>query len=266
MDRHVAVTGASSGLGEAIARAFGAAGDRLTLVARRAGLLESVASSFPGRARAAPCDLAAEDPAGWLPGAEAAFGPVDVLVNAAGCQVIAGFAEVASKAGDTMTAVNFRAPVRLVRAVLPSMRARGAGTIVNVSSIGAAAPPPYMSDYVATKAALAAFSESLGAELRGTGVHVLTVYPGPMNTPMGAAGLRAYGNAPAATMMPMGDPAGLARAVVGAVAGHRARLTYPRGYALMRWFPVPAGFLVGRFGPRPVTPPPPEMSVTPETR
>ncbi|MCM3877712.1 MAG: SDR family NAD(P)-dependent oxidoreductase [Thermoanaerobaculia bacterium] len=254
MDRHVAVTGASSGLGEAIARAFGAAGDHLTLVARRSGLLEAVASAFAGRARVAEYDLATSDPAAWLPAAEAAFGPVDVLVNAAGCQVIAPFADVTPAAADEMTAVNFRAPVRLVRAVLPSMRARGVGAIVNISSIGAAAPPPYMSDYVATKAALAAFSESLGAELRGTGVNVLTVYPGPMNTPMGAAGLRTYGNAPSARMMPMGDPAGLALAVLRAVDRRRPRLTYPRGYALMRWLPPPAGFLVSRFGPRPVTP------------
>jgi short-subunit dehydrogenase len=109
-----------------------------------------------------------------------------------------------------------------------------------------------MSDYVATTAALAAFSESLGAELRGSGVRVLTVYPGPMATPMGAAGLRTFGNAPSARMMPMGDPPGLARAVVRAVASRRARLTYPAGYALMRWLPGPAGFLVGRFAPRPV--------------
>ena len=258
MDRHVAVTGASSGLGEAIARAFGAAGDRLTLVARRAGLLEAVAGAFPGRARASAWDLAADDPAGWVPAAEAAFGPVDVLVNAAGCQVIARFADVTPGTADGMTAVNFRAPVRLVRAVLPSMRARGSGAIVNVSSIGAVAPPPYMCDYVATKAALAAFSESLAAELRGTGVQILTVYPGPMDTPMGAAGLRTYGHVPAATMMPMGEPAGLARAVVSAVDGRRARLTYPRGYALMRWLPGPAGALVGRFAPRPVTAPSPE--------
>lgn len=254
MDRHVAVTGASSGLGEAIARAFGVAGDRLTLVARRADLLEAVASAFPGRARAAAFDLAAPDPAGWLPAAEAAFGPVDVLVNAAGCQVIAPFADVTPAEAAGMAALNYLTPVGLVRAVLPSMRARGAGAIVNVASIGAAAPPPYMSDYVATKAALAAFSQSLGAELRGTGVTVLTVYPGPMDTPMGAAGLRAYGNAPSARIMPMGDPAGLARAVVDAVDRKRARLTYPPGYALMRWMPVPATFFVARFGPRPVAP------------
>lgn len=252
MDRHVAVTGASSGLGEAIARAFGSAGDRLTLVARRAGRLEAVASAFPGRARAVAHDLAAPEPAGWLPAAEAAFGPVDVLVNAAGVQTIAPFADVTPAEAGRMAAVNLRAPIGLIRAVLPSMRARASGSIVNVSSIGAAAPPPYMSDYVATKAALAAFSESLGAELRGSGVHVLTVYPGPMATPMGAAGLRAYGNAPSARRMPMGDPAALGRAVVGAVNRRRARLTYPRGYALMRWLPVPSAYLVSRFGPRPV--------------
>ncbi|MGE5716900.1 MAG: SDR family NAD(P)-dependent oxidoreductase [Acidobacteriota bacterium] len=253
MHRHVAVTGASSGLGAAIARAFGAAGDRLTLVARRASLLEAIASEFPGCARAAAFDLTASDPAAWLPAAESAFGPVDILVNAAGCQVIARFADVPAAASDEMTAVNFRAPVRLVRAVLPGMRARGSGAIANVASIGAVAPPPYMSDYVATKAALAAFSESLGAELRGTGVRVLTIYPGPMDTAMGAAGLRTYGNVPSARLMPMGAPADLAHAVVRAVDGRGTRLTYPRGYALMRWLPVPAAFLVGRFGPRPVS-------------
>lgn len=252
MDRHVAVTGASSGLGEAIARAFGAAGDRLTLVARRTELLEAVAAAFPGRARAVPRDLTAPDPSAWLVAAEAAFGPVDVLVNAAGCQVIAPFPEVPASAAEEMNALNFRAPVSLVRAVLPGMRARGSGAIVNVASIGAAAPPPWMSDYVATKAALAAFSESLAAELRGTGVHVLTVYPGPMDTAMGAYGLRTYGNVASARLMPMGAPADLARAVVRAVDGRRTRLTYPRGYALMRWLPVPSAFLVGRFGPRPV--------------
>jgi short-subunit dehydrogenase len=252
MDRHVAVTGASSGLGEAIARAFGAAGDRLTLVARRADRLETVASEFPGRARVAAYDLADPDPAAWIPAAEAAFGPVDVLVNAAGVQTIAPFADVTPAEAGAMTAVNFRAPVALIRAVLPSMRARGSGTILNVSSIGAAAPPPFMSDYVATKAALAAFSESLAAELHGTGVSVLTVYPGPMRTPMGAYGLRVFGNAPSASRAPMGDPEPFALAVVRAVDRQKRRLTYPGGYALMRWLPVPSAYLVSRFGPRPV--------------
>ncbi len=252
MGGHVVVTGASSGIGEAIARAFGAGGARLTLVARRADRLHDVASAFPDRARAVPCDVSATPPEAWLPEATSAFGPVDVLVNAAGCQVIAPFARVAPADAARMLATNYAAAATLVRAVLPSMIERRSGAIVNVASVGAIAPPPWMADYVATKAALAALSESLGAELRGTGVRVLTVYPGPIRTPMGLAGLETFGHAPAAARTPWGDPADLARAVVSAVRRGKRRLTFPRGYALMRWLPVPATSLVGRLAPRPV--------------
>ena len=103
MSRHVAVTGASSGLGEAIARAFGAAGDRLTLVARAPNSSKWSPPRSPG-GPARPGRPRALRSRGWLPEAEAAFGPVDVLVNAAGCQVIAPFADVDARRGRRMTA------------------------------------------------------------------------------------------------------------------------------------------------------------------
>ena len=117
---HVVVTGASAGIGEAIARAFSARGDAVTLVARRQNLLESLANSLSGPHYIVAADLAnPATAAAWLPAAEAALGPVDILVNNAGMQVIGPTDTIDIEAAERSVMLNLLSPLRLTHAVGP---------------------------------------------------------------------------------------------------------------------------------------------------
>jgi short-subunit dehydrogenase len=146
--------------------------------------------------------------------------------------------------------LNFLSPVRLMRAVLPGMLARRSGVIVNVTSLAALVAIPDWIYQAASKTASATFSEALRVETKGSGVHVMTVYPGMTDTPMAQGGLDAYGRAGLAAMIPLGDSAVLARRLRRAVERRNKRLIYPRFYALARWFPRISAWLASRVAPR----------------
>jgi short-subunit dehydrogenase len=131
------------------------------------------------------------------------------------------------------------------------MIARGSGTIVDIASLSAIAPTPYMPWYSASKAALAAASETLHGELRGTGVHCVTVYPGPVDTAMARNAMVRFNNAKAATAAPSGTTEELARLVRNAIVGKHDRIIYPRSYWTARWFPGITRFVLDRFAPKP---------------
>jgi short-subunit dehydrogenase len=225
----------------------------VTLVARRRdALLRLAAELGPGQAHVAAADLS--DPAqatAWLGDAEAALGPIDVLVNNAGVGSTGAFVDGVAADELGMLLTNVHAPALLARAVLPGMLARGGGSIVNVASVAGLVSVPLKSWYSATKAALGGFSEALHGELRGSGVHVLTVYPGPVKTP---ASDRTYavlgGRKGLVGALPEGSAEGLARRIRRAVERRQARLIYPRVYALERWFPNLARGLLNAFGLR----------------
>jgi short-subunit dehydrogenase len=237
---HIAITGASSGIGEALARELGRAGAKLTLVARRRELLEKLAQEIGNGVHVVTKDLS--DPANatdWIAGAEAAHGPIDVLVNNAGIENSGPF-ELCDEAGlSRLFRTNLETPVLLARKLVPAMVARGSGTIVNVASVAALSPVALQSTYAASKAALATWSETLRNELRTTGVHVLTVYPGPVKTAMADAGYEAFGGRKGiAALLPEGTPETLARRVRRAIDRRRARVIYPRFYTVSRCFPA----------------------------
>jgi short-subunit dehydrogenase len=236
---HVAVTGASSGIGEAVAREMARAGATLTLVARRRDFLERLAASLGGGAAVVVHDLSDSTRAtSWMADAEKLHGPIDVLVNNAGVENTGPTALVDPEAGERLLHTNLLSPLRMARHLLPAMIARGHGVIVNVASVAALTPPPLQAWYGASKAGLAAFSEALGGELRGTGVHVVTVYPGPVATAMSASGYAAFGGRKGAVaLLPEGKPEELARRIRRAIERRQRRLIYPRFYASARWFP-----------------------------
>ncbi|HEU5288817.1 MAG TPA: SDR family NAD(P)-dependent oxidoreductase [Candidatus Limnocylindria bacterium] len=251
---HVYVTGASSGIGEAIAREYARRGASLTLVARRRDRLEALAADLSGvRTWVVEHDLAnVERVAEPVAEAEAELGPIDVLVNNAGVQIVGATSTTPWEEGEALLRVDTLAPLKLTLHVLPGMLARGAGTIVNMASMAAIAPTPGMFFYNAAKAALAAGSEGLRGELRGTGVHVVTVYPGPVRTAMDAAAREALMQSRVARMMsPTGDPQVLARLVADAVESKRPRVIYPRVYAISRHFPSTTRWLLDRLTPKP---------------
>jgi short-subunit dehydrogenase len=244
---HVAITGASSGIGEALARAFFERGDAVTLIARRADRLSALARE--GKSHVAAADLSdVEHAADWIDGAEAALGPIDVLVNNAGASMVHPTVATDWEQAEALIRLNVLAPFKLTCALAPKMLARGSGCIVDIASLAALAPQPGFFFYNASKAALAAASESLRAELRADGVHVLTVYPGPVSTPMGDANFAAF-SPWVARVAPTGSTRVLARLVIRAVERRHARLIYPRIYGLARWFPSLARWTADRIPP-----------------
>jgi len=251
MPDHVVITGASSGIGQALAEAYLADGARVTLVARREDRLRAIAATAPDRSHVVRADLS--DPAQvatWLPGAEAALGPVDVLVNNAGVQIVARTETVDWRDAEELLRVDLLSALQLTHAVLPGMLSRRSGTIVDVASVAAIAPTPSMYFYNAAKAGLAAASESLRGELRGSGVHVLTVYPGPIATDMEAAGRSAYVQSTAADWTPVGRPEVLARLIINAVATRKPRVIFPASYAISRHFPNLTRWALDTFTPK----------------
>lgn len=181
------VTGASRGIGAAFARRLAAAGQPLILTARDSARLQALQAELRDR-HAVPVetvalDLAAAGAAEALcRHCEAAGWVVEMLVNNAGFGRVGAFEAQPLADYEAMLRVNVAGPMALCRHVLPAMKARGRGAIVNVASLAAFQPTPYLAVYGATKAFLLAFSEALAAECAGTGVRVLALCPGPTRT------------------------------------------------------------------------------------
>jgi short-subunit dehydrogenase len=235
---HVVVTGASSGIGEAIAREYFGRGASVTLVARRKEQLDRIATAGTGRSHVVIADLADAGAAWtWVDEAEAALGPIDVLVNNAGIQIVKSTAETEWAEAERLLQLDLHVPLRLSTLVLRRMIPRRSGTIVDIASMAALGPTPGMYFYNAAKAGLAAASEGLRAEVKKLGIHVVTVYPGPVTSEMEAAGRAAYEDRASARHAPTGSPEVLARMIADAVAKKRPRVIYPRVYGLARHFP-----------------------------
>jgi short-subunit dehydrogenase len=247
---HVAITGASSGIGAALARELSKGGHALTLVARRRVLLEELAASLGTRTCVAAADLAdIVHCCDWIGAAEATVGPIDVLVNNAGATLVRRFVDTAPDDADRLLRLDLIAPLRLTRALLPGMIARGRGTIVDVCSAAAFAPLLGTTYYAAAKAGLAAASEVLRGELRATGVHVVTVYPGPIRTAMSAAAFDAYEESWTKRLVAEGAPEKLATKIRVAIERRRPRVVFPGGYAIVRHLPDTARWLLDRLSP-----------------
>jgi short-subunit dehydrogenase len=181
------ITGASSGIGEAFARALAARGDDLVLVARSAGRLETLAAELTAkhgvRAHVLPADLAAPGAVDGLVDELAARElTVETLINNAGFGTYGEFAAIDAARERDEVLVNVLAPVLLTHALLPAMIARKSGAIVNVGSTASFQPVPYMAVYGATKAFVLSFSEALAEEVRAHGVRVVALCPGQTDT------------------------------------------------------------------------------------
>jgi serine 3-dehydrogenase (NADP+) len=177
------VTGASSGIGAAIARRLNEAGAIVVITARRRGRLQELAASLPGRSAILDADISSPDtPNRLLSLALERFGRADILVNNAGIIAAGSIDSVDLEALAQMTRVNFDAVVRASYLFARVFKSQGSGAIINVSSIGAYLISRRMGVYGALKHALEAFSSSLRIELAGTGVKVGTVAPGTTRT------------------------------------------------------------------------------------
>ena len=185
--RTALVTGASRGIGAAIARALDRAGARVALAARSRPDLDAVAAGLVNDPVVLAADLAlagaAEDLAA---AAEAALGPVDVLVNNAAVAQRAPTVDLDAGVVDLLYAVNVRAPLLLIAALLPGMIERQRGSIVNLSSVSGVVGTPNRAAYAASKGAIDAATRSLAIELGPVGIRVNSVAPGAVDTDLWA--------------------------------------------------------------------------------
>jgi NAD(P)-dependent dehydrogenase (short-subunit alcohol dehydrogenase family) len=202
------VTGASSGLGEAFARRAVALGHCVVAVARSAEPLDRLRAMAPARVLAYPADLTRPGaPAAAVEAAIARFGRIDVLINAAGAGMIGAIEETPEAALRSLLELNFYAPVAVVRAALPHLRAQRSGTVVNVSSYLGQLSAPGVGAYAASKFALEGMSEALAAEVAPFGVRVLIVEPGGFRTNITGPSFRVMPTAEPyrATLQPLKD-------------------------------------------------------------
>jgi short-subunit dehydrogenase len=193
------ITGASSGIGEAFAKALAAKGLDLILVARSEDKLRALARQlnelYSRRVEVVTADLSLAGSAAKVHAAAEGLGmPVDLLINNAGFGTVGAFVKQDAERERQEILLNAAAVVDLAHAFLPAMLARKRGAIMNIASAAAFQPLPYMSVYAATKAFVLSFSQGLRGEVRNKGIKVLAVCPGPVDTPFfeatGSAGLR----------------------------------------------------------------------------
>src|SRR5436190_15347188 len=228
------VTGASSGIGAQLARDLAARGMRVALLARRADRLTALADEIRragGHAIVVPGDVAErasiEDAAA---GVLERFGRLDLLVNDAGYGRHVLFKDHDAADIERMMRTNYLGVVWATKAVLPAMRARRRGWIVNVSSVAGKLGQPDEAAYSASKFAVTGLSEALAYELAPLGIHVLTVYPALIRTEMFTPDVMARMPARSISFL---EPTVLSRDVLRALARGRHEVTVPRWVAFV---------------------------------
>ena len=179
------ITGASSGIGRELAKLCAAGGFDVILAARRTERLEDLAAELGTAHRVAARPLQADLSDPEAPGRlfdQLAGKPIDLLVNNAGFGLRGPFAETDWEAERRMIEVNMTAPAHLTKLFLPAMLQRGSGRILNVASIAGFVPGPFLAMYYASKAFLVSFSHAVANEVKGSGVTVTVLCPGPTRT------------------------------------------------------------------------------------
>ena len=229
----VLITGASKGIGAAMAHAFASAGANVALAARSHDILYGMAERLGGSAH--EIDLA--DGAqldGFIARVEAEVGPIDVLVNNAGAETSSLIDRATEADISAVIALNLVAPERLIRQVLPGMLAREKGHIVSVSSLAGVLAVPGTSVYSSTKAGLSHFMAIVERDLKATPIGTTLVEPGPVSTemwdrfiedPTVAAAVR---RGQRLQLFPSTTPETIAHATVDAVAKGKAHVRFPK--------------------------------------
>lgn len=231
---HVLVTGASRGLGAALAERFADAGANVSLAARSEGPLHELAERLGGNSYVA--DLTdAGDRRSLIARVEEAGGPVDVLVNNAAMDLTGAFDALSANDLERIFLLNALAPAELARQAIPGMVERGRGHIVNISSLAGVAVLPGMAAYGATKAALTHLTAGLRADLRGLPIGTTVVEAGLIKPTELSESVLSYAPTRAAFarlyrigMLSDSDRDDVADAVVAAVAAGRRHVRLPR--------------------------------------
>ncbi len=245
---HILITGASSGIGWSLAKAYDQPGHHLTLVARREVELKNLQKEIKTTSSIVVADLS-QPSQHWLTDVIQKNGPIDILINNAGLCFVEPTIGVSGNRWQKLLQVNLSTPIHLIHEVLPGMVSRKKGTIINISSVAAITPLSFYSHYNASKAGLAAYSESLHEEVKGEGVHVLTVYPGPVSTPMETLIIGQLKKTFFRDKAPRGTSQGLASSILKYVAKNKKRLIYPRLYTVSWYVPWLGQWIANRTSP-----------------
>jgi short-subunit dehydrogenase len=229
------VTGASSGIGAALARRLAGLGATVGLVGRRADKLAAVLADCQAAnpaCRSWVADLADLERAERLVlEAWDAFGHLDVLVNNAAIPKVRPAARLTPADVAEAMGVNFLSPARMTMAVLPRMIERGAGTIVNVASMGGRVGISHEAAYCASKFALTGWSEALAMDLDGTGVAIRLIHPGPIDTDIRDR----PGEEPPVTVPDLEPPELVADGIVAAIEGATFEHYLPDLKSIVTW-------------------------------
>lgn len=253
------ITGASSGIGESLALELAKRGATLVLTARRSARLDELRSKCPDPERVHVLCGDLLDDSSWarLVGeAEAAAGPIDVLVNNAGVTQRATAQDTRLADVRRLMELNFFAPVALTNAVLPSMLDRGTGRVVVVSSVAGYVGTPLRSSYAASKHAVRGYFDSLRAELHDTGVGVTIVCPGYIRTEISTHAIskdgQVHGKSDQGVAAGM-DPTDCAREIADAIEKGRSEIHVGGkeiyGIYLKRFFPKLVERIVPKHAP-----------------
>ncbi|WP_406089641.1 oxidoreductase [Kitasatospora purpeofusca] len=234
------ITGANSGFGLALAEAALAAGDTVVAAVRRPETLAEPAGAHPGRLVPVRLDVTDHDRiAAVVADTAERYGRIDVLVNNAGRGLLGAVEEYTDRELRDLMDLHFFGPAALTRAVLPHMRERGAGAVVQMSSMGGRFTFPGVGAYSATKFALEGLSEALAKEVAGFGIKVLIVEPGAFRTSFAERGALAFATAlpvydgivgpvreglPESAGKQLGDPEKAAAAILAALDAERTPL------------------------------------------
>lgn len=224
-DRVWLITGCSSGIGRELALAALAKGERVAVTARDVTKVHDIVASAPGRALALALDVTNPEQVGSAVGeAERMLGCIDVLVNNAGYGYLAAIEEGDEADVRALFETNYFGMVAMIRAVLPGMRARGRGHIINVSSMTGLVGNPGVGYYASTKWAMEGFSEALRKELAPLGIRVSLVEPGAIRTEWAGGSLKQPPASLAAYALTVGARRTMIRGAHGTQAGDPRRV------------------------------------------
>lgn len=254
--RHALVTGAAGAIGGALCRILAQkdAALQLSLVDRDAEGLSRLAKELGDRAAALPWDLADPStmPALWQR-ARQTFGDIDLLVNCAGQMEIRSFAATPWTLGERLLNIDLISPLRLMHLAAEEMQP--GSRIVNVSSMAGRVPMRGYGFYGAAKAGLGMASEIAALDLSNKGISILTVYPGPVRTPLEAHGRAQIRADLISRSAPVGDPQKLAQRIDRALRTGKRRIVYPAIYAVADELLSVTSRFAGRLSPIPTDEP-----------
>jgi short-subunit dehydrogenase len=249
---HALVTGAAGAIGGAIAKRLRErhATARLTLVDLDEAGARRLASALGGDAVVEAWDLARpEQLAAQYAALVGGRGAIDLLVNCAGIMELRSFAQTSWELAERLLRIDLESPLKLMALAVPAMVARGAGTVVNVSSMAGLTPMRGAAFYGAAKAGLAMASEIARLELAPRGVQVVTVYPGPVRSGLEQRARAQLAPSVWSRLVPVGDPASIARRIVDACERGAPSVVYPAFYRIAKRVPTVAGAITSRFSP-----------------